>query len=918
MICSENMKKINYKSFGLLVIAFSVVVTGFSQQNLVPQPLPCLLINSQNASSLNGLYTNQRCIEVGGEATETAINVYGNNQINLKAGKDIHVASNTHIKPYGNGSVHAYIASDPVEVVWFEPNSTPGFVGKFNRLELGFRLPAAINQQVNNFISNGAGGVNPFDPDQIDFRVHLTAPDGSTLTRFAFYYKPYNENLSGSSANPATIQNDFVQDTTSYPWRFRFAPPNQGLWKISIEILITQNGTTQTITESGITFVCVPSNHKGLLKVSNNDDDSDRWMYFSETGETFFAISENVASPGECGYLPSQNRRHMDGIQKLIDVGGNFTRLELGGHSALPDWDNYKNYITKMDEMYGFDRVLNLCEENDVYFTLFRHHVEMLIRAAWASVRWDNNPYKIGFNIQPIEYFTDETIKLWQKKTLRYIYSRWGYSPNMAFYGYSEVDNWTLMLQKDDTQGSDDEQNGGNLELEECVQVMYPWIQDQQDYIKQNLNGNAMFCHSPARSSVVYGYFYLSDVVSIHEYGLEKEININVKYDKIKDLWDEFNKPIIIEEMGNLKPALYCCTGIESHNSIWATAMMGDFGTGMDWYWDRGVMDFDYQEDLRPLKQFFEGEILREGKYQPQKWKDATFVDRSKLENFALKSENKERVLGWVHNATYYWRNLANDNPCIQNLVNDSYFLNSPCNVAQDPYGFPINYNIWDFCSPREYHRMYNPAVELYLTDYDSEIYEDHFTNDGGTQSLPFWTTFTIKDLKVSGLIKKHWYQIDFFYTHLNNLIPVSGFNASQTIHTDVFSRLNPQLPISSNSANTADFCYKITYLGHYKKSLQNEDTSTVSKQLVNLDILENRNIFVSIYPNPNNGEFQVFCSDEIQKLIIYNILGEKSFEINNVNANKYEVKLNLESGKYLVHILTNSNIIVNKQIIIL
>ncbi len=918
MICSGNMKKVNYKSFGLFVVVFSVSLTGFSQQNLVPQPLPCLLINSQNAPSLNGLYTNQKCIEVGGEATETAINVYGNNQINLKAGKEIHVAPNTSVKPYGNGQVHAYIATDPVEVVWFEPNSTPGFVGKFNRLELGFRLPAAVNQQVTNFITNGAGGINPFDPDQIDFRVNLTAPDGSTLTRFAFYYKPYNENLSGSSANPATIQNDFVQDTTSYPWRFRFAPPNEGLWKISIEIIITQSGATQTINESGITFVCVPSTHQGTLKVSHQtgsggDNNKDRWMYYSVTNAPFFAISENLANAGEGHYVPSVNRRHLAGLQKLIDAGGNFTRFELGGQNALPDWDVYNNYNTKMDEMYAFDRMVNKCEDNDIYFTLFRHHVEVENRDDWAIARWQNNPYNMSFGDNIYAYFTSTDIIKNQKKTLRYIFSRWGYSPNMAIYGYSEVNSWYKKLIEEES-----------LNLQEAMATIKNWIELQQVYIKNTLNNNTLFSHSYSiipedelsNNAYIQDYisiFQICDIIGLHNYGLDKNRNFKHRYDQIEKYWNHYSKPIMMEEIGLDPPAMYCCTGIDYHNNLWSTAMMGDFGAGMDWWWDRGTFDNNYQVDLSLLKTFFQDENLRFGNFEPQKWDDAINWENRKLENFALVQGNKERVVGWIHNATYYWRNLAAEGNCIQNLVDNNYSLNSECHVALDPYGIPVSYNPWESYYPRPFHEMYDPLVEHIINGYNNDDYKDHFTENGGVYPINYQTPFEIKNLKSTlALFKRHWYQIDFFGTNGTIFAPVPA----QVIHTNLNGNLHPY--VQNLDVLNPDYAYKVTYLGHYKSKVMNVDTINYLENDHLLNIRVNTQCLINISPNPNNGDFTINSSDMIGCINVFNEKGENVLNKSNVNALIYEVKLNLLPGIYLVQIQTQNNSYINKKIIIL
>ena len=692
------------------------------------------------------------------------------------------------------------------ELVWLTPFDTPGKVGKYEKLELGFELPKKITQQVNYFLLNGKGGINPFDPDAIDFRVELTAPDGSKITRFGFYFAPFSQKLSGSSENMASLQNEFIPEKTRLNWRFRFAPNLEGEWKIAVKIRVAG---FETITLPEGTFQCEKSNHKGLLSVSQTTTEKDRWLFYSETNEPFFAVSENIASAGECGFYPSQLNRQLDGIQKLVDAGGNFTRFELGGQAALPDWPTYNNYASKLDEMFAFDQVVEKCEKNHVYFTLFRHHVEVMDRGDWANVRWELNPYKVGMNCTIEEYFTKPEIIKWQNNCLRYIFSRWGYSSNMAFYSYSEVDNWYTKLLENKTE-RDAKKN--------AVVLLRNWISDQQKFIESNLNSTILFCHSPARLSDLENnpetsFFSLSDVIGLHSYGERKEINYSNRYDKIETYWNKFKKPVILEEMGPNKIAMYCCTGIEFHNSIWSSAFMGCFGTGMDWWWDSGVFDANYQKDLAHIQRFFSTENLREGNYSPQKWKDAS-IKNSMLENFALQDEKKEHVIGWIHNATFYWRNLADSNPCLINLVDEKTDLNTPCYFSKDPYGY--SFSMLGKACPIEHNSVYEHED---LTGFDHPKLKDKYTDKGGAQTIQNSSgmrqnpTFKLKELKTSGLNKKHWYTVEYYFTEgeVAGKAPIEA----QTISTNALGTLEVNVP--NLDFNHPDYAYKVTYLGYYR-----------------------------------------------------------------------------------------------------
>lgn len=715
---------------------------------------------------------------------------------------------------------------EPIQSFWFEPNDSPNRVGKFKRLEIGFKIPKHFTEEVNTFLSSGKSGINPFDPDQIDFRVILTDPKGAKSTRYAFFYQPFIEDLA---------KDVFSEDATDYPWRFRFAPPITGEWTVEIEVVILGK---EIIVKSAMKFECVESNHKGTLLVSSTQKNADRWLKFSNSNEPFFAITNNISNGGFCGYVPSQSEAHLKGLEQLAEVEGNFTRIELGGQSALPDWPVYNNYKGKLDEMFAFDKMVDLCEDKNIYFTLFRHHVEVLDggnpgQPNWDGVSWYENSYRQGFNLDSLEtYFTDPTILKWQNKTLRYIFSRWGYSANMAFYSYSEVDRWYSKIFEDEEQqkvtGRKEIKDGGTLSEKDAIGMLAKWIEDQQLYIRKDLNSSMLFCHSYAVvSKLEYdkefnGFFKLSDVVGLHNYGDIKDINYKKRYDQIEQCWEQFKKPVIMEEMGVNKVPILCCTGIEYHNNIWSTAMMGDFGTGMDWWWDRGVHDFGYHRDLKNIQMFFLGEDLIKGVFEPQKWDDVSSfnlndfaVKRRLLENYALKSNDNERVLGWIHNASYYWRNLANDLPCIQNLV-ETNNPGQPCIVAKNPYFNSKNSNTINGCNASEY---YDISTENH-TEFGHERYKDFYTDKGGAKQIDNGSTiesnptFNIVDLKKSKGSKKHWYKIEFYTTIGDKLEKLHA--ATQFVYTNGGGTLKPHVP-DLNDENP-DFAYKISYFGIFQK----------------------------------------------------------------------------------------------------
>lgn len=679
-----------------------------------------------------------------------------------------------------------------IESVWFLPSGTPGTIGKYKKMEFGFKLSDVIQKKINAFILKGdSTGINPFDPDFLDFETTFYSPSGIETKRYGFYYQPFLENRSFDK---------WESDTTSYPWRVRFAPNETGNWKVKV---VVQNRNNKSPIKLDLSFNCISSDHKGILKKSDTGTDADRYLYYSETEEPFFAISNNISSGGFYTYKPSQNIRQMEGVQQLIDVGGNFTRFDMQPQAALPDWPVYNKYNSKMDEMYAFDRLVELCENNGIYFIIFRHHVELMDSyynpggPDWSGVSWFDNPYRTGLSLtRKQDYLTNEEAIEWQKKSLRYVFSRWGYSPSFSFYGYSEINNWYSGILKDE------KKSDSKFEEVDAITLFKNWFVDQKKYIQDDLSKTVLFSNSYAtipdeeKSDKFDGLLRNSDVVSIHDYETVKDVNYRVRYDKVYKYWEIYKKPIIIEEMGvsDNKLRIYCCTGIEYHNSVWATSMMGCFGVGMDWWWDRGVHDFNYHLNLEQVETFFKDENTRKMNYSPKKWSDSPSGSKRKIETIYLLSENQERVLGWVHNATFYWRNLEKEHPCIKELI-DKNKLTYPCMVGG---GFDLN----------------NEG----LGDYASPRFEDNYTNNGGAQEISSDTitdnpTFKISGLKPSRGKEKNWYKIEFYCTNGKKLTLES--TATQVLSTNMFSTITPNVP-NLDKVNP-DYSYKITYLGKSK-----------------------------------------------------------------------------------------------------
>jgi hypothetical protein len=109
--------------------------------------------------------------------------------------------------------------------------------------------------------------------------------------------------------------------------------------------------------------------------------------------------------------------------------------------------------------------------------------------------------------------------------------------------------------------------------------------------------------------------------------------------------------------------------------------------------------------------------------------------------------------------------------------------------------------------------------------------------------------------------------------------------------------------------ANAGDDYYIDNVAASYVTNCGSERTGaivTVEDCNTNVDEIINGN--VSIYPNPNNGEFMVSNTSEIITITITDVQGKTVHSMNNLNIDKVNIDMtDLEKGMYLINIETGS-----------
>ena len=148
----------------------------------------------------------------------------------------------------------------------------------------------------------------------------------------------------------------------------------------------------------------------------------------------------------------------------------------------------------------------------------------------------------------------------------------------------------------------------------------------------------------------------------------------------------EYNKPIMHGEIGAAHymgctgsvPAFIDNTYPTHHNQIWASTFSGSFVAGLEW-WDKGLDLGYFVDDILGLRNFMEGSNLDADNFVPRK-----YILSDPVEAFMLQNNNallSTKVIGWVHNNSYYWYNFIQDSNCTDyyNAQLKASFDNSGC-----------------------------------------------------------------------------------------------------------------------------------------------------------------------------------------------------------------------------------------------
>jgi hypothetical protein len=953
------------------------IILFITQQVLAQTSFPCYqLINnpvitySQNTG--NKIYeANCLVLSTSPIPSYGPIIIEDNAQTTFRANKSIHIKEGFQGKSFSStGYAHFTVGNGRDAIEPFIMNLPSPVVGKHKKIEIGFKMPEEIENQVSNYLSNPANyiGLNPYDPAKINIVAEFrNSVNSNVITKYGFYYE-YFEKEAGSITTNGTITSGGLikkipNNDDMLKWRVRFAPTEVGFWYGTIKIYINGSFYTDIV---GINFECVPSNEHGYLEVGVHN----RQFRFSDDSTSFYAIGQNLTWPTTLKYLYFSNvltnssgqsyqvengtEEWLHTFKNLGDNGGNFARTVFyqGDNMDSPDgydggqeieWEKLGDYQSRQHCMFVLDEVFDIAEQKGI-FIMLTPNIQNEFEDKWQwnpyrtlSAKNSNNPLKPTNVGWPEDFLTNATAKDYYKRKLRYIHARWGYGPHLGAYELvSEINNWTGYY-------------SGNLD-ETFNQKMFDWQWEMFLYQKgilgvKQLISTCYYGTATHDESTEHSAFSFVDFTSMHGYANKKHQSIE-RQKAFNDMLDAWNKPTNFGEMGMSNPTETTvngasvaeadpndyekCDGTEWHNALWATAFMEGYGAGLNW-WANDI-DAYRAANFPAMKQFFSNVVFEADQWTfNQHWSNDPFEFSSlkypaTLEVFAMTTNSSHKAMGWVHQATNWWGNKKVITGC-----RDRNNLQMPITSGNDGDGND------DEAYPHLVSENFQITGLIPFTQYQF----DFFRTDDGAGA---WYSSQIENTNILGIanpgIPDTYY--DFAFKASKSGVTFRDNNSSNTTYSPKPDTLacntksikinyvwfNDTLGVNKyewswGDKKSSEQFPEITFdkAGNYKvrlKIIKKDNTVENFEQLIVLPTCKIKQSFikadinfndVKVFPNPTHSNIfiQLLKTDDYQ-LSVLDMIGNNVIE-KQFHTNETMIDFSeLHNGTYIIKILSLTN----------
>ncbi len=557
--------------------------------------------------------------------------------------------------------------------------SAPSSVGLYDKYEVAFSMTGFYT--------------NPYDPDEINVLVDFRSPTGKQYTQYAFYYQGYTKTDAGTATSPESLD-----QSGSQGWRIRFACNETGIWTFRLNAADGNGHTYYPSPTATVSFICAPAANKGFIRVGNarylKYDDStpfipvgnsnpwyrrlvwreaeeygtnelkDQMDLMSGQGINFFRFEINILEglnligwdftnqKNYCKYYNQRDAWQLDWLIDYAKMKGMYLLLAVFAHSYLGDDGNFTYVAPSGSPGYPYTKTVS---NTDV----FAYSI-----GAWSKYHPYNSYIELGKEpaapdskgtcTSPYDFYSQTAAIDLQKKLLRYIIARWGWSSNLLGYELmDEADRLDAMNQN--TANPNYVAPPATLDCSIAL-----WHRTMASYLRSTDPFKHLIttAYASMNHPTAFEVYPLMDFTQAHHYTnyLKKdwpgEFQDHLSGDA--QIYSQLGKPFMIGEFGYVvdmpanDPKMY-----ELHNTLWATLFNGSMGPASFWTQHdvrgqkatgcyKGVSEFS-----RLLPRLSEQHVPSYANMSPQG-----------LRIFSLKDNNSDEYYGWVQDMAFTYQNL--------------------------------------------------------------------------------------------------------------------------------------------------------------------------------------------------------------------------------------------------------------------